>query len=125
MGNWEIAMQAIRSLNELLFSNFSEEDAFEKAIVQGFDQALLDFENLVKEGLPVMSLKSFRHLFQQHWNTKSIAYHGNPLEGLQIMGLLETRLLDFKNHCFGIKRRENASNKSNSDNDSNGFKRVF
>jgi len=95
-GNWEIAMQAIRSLNELLFSNFSEEDAFEKAIVQGFDQALLDFENLVKEGLPVMSLKSFRHLFQQHWNTKSIAYHGNPLEGLQIMGLLETRLLDFK-----------------------------
>ena len=95
-GNWEIAMQAIRSLNELLFSNLSDEDAFEKAIVQGFDQALLDFENLVKEGLPVMSLKSFRHLFQQHWNTKSIAYHGNPLEGLQIMGLLETRLLDFK-----------------------------
>ncbi|MEY3236173.1 MAG: hypothetical protein RI883_274 [Bacteroidota bacterium] len=95
-GNWEIAMQAIRSLNELLFSNFSEEDAFEKAIVQGFDQALLDFENLVKEGLPVMSLKSFRHLFQQHWNTKSVAYHGNPLDGLQIMGLLETRLLDFK-----------------------------
>ena len=95
-GNWEIAMQAIRSLNELLFSNFSKEDAFEKAIAQGFDQALLDFENLVKEGLPVMSLKSFRHLFQQHWNTKSIAYHGNPLEGLQIMGLLETRLLDFK-----------------------------
>ncbi len=95
-GNWEIAMQAIRSLNELLFSNLSDEDAFEKAIVQGFDQALLDFENLVKEGLPVMSLKSFRHLFQQHWNTKSIAYHGNPLDGLQIMGLLETRLLDFK-----------------------------
>jgi RecB family exonuclease len=95
-GNWEIAMQAIRSLNELLFSNFSEEDAFEKAIVQGFDQALLDFENLVKEGLPAMSLKSFRHLFQQHWNTKSVAYHGNPLDGLQIMGLLETRLLDFK-----------------------------
>ncbi len=95
-GNWEIAMLAIRSLNELLFSNLSDEDAFEKAIVQGFDQALLDFENLVKEGLPIMSLKSFRHLFQQHWNTKSIAYHGNPLEGLQIMGLLETRLLDFK-----------------------------
>ena len=95
-GNWEIAMQAIRSLNELLFSNLSDEDAFEKAIVQGFDQALLDFENLVKEGLPVMSLKSFRHLFQQHWNTKSVAYHGNPLDGLQIMGLLETRLLDFK-----------------------------
>jgi RecB family exonuclease len=65
--------------------------------VQGFDHALIDFDNIVQEGLPDMSLKSFRQLFQQHWSSKSIAYHGNPLDGLQIMGLLETRLLDFKN----------------------------
>ena len=51
----------------------------------------------MQEGLPDMSMKSFRQLFQQHWSSKSIAYHGNPLDGLQIMGLLETRLLDFKN----------------------------
>ena len=43
-----------------------------------------------------MGLKSFKQLFNQHWSQKSIAYHGNPLEGLQIMGLLETRGLDFK-----------------------------
>lgn len=94
--DWQAALKQIREINDLLYRNFEKEEEFEKAIIQGFDHALLDFENLVIEGLPEMSLKSFKHLFQQHWNTKSIAYHGNPLEGLQIMGLLETRLLDFK-----------------------------
>jgi hypothetical protein len=50
-----------------------------------------------------MSLNSFKKLFHLHWNQKSIAYHGNPLEGLQIMGLLETRLLDFETIiCLGM-----------------------
>jgi CRISPR/Cas system-associated exonuclease Cas4 (RecB family) len=94
--DWKVAMQQIRKLNTLIYSSFKEEDAFEKAIIQGFDHALQDFGNIIEEGLPEMSLKSFKHLFQQHWNTQSIAYHGNPLDGLQIMGLLETRLLDFE-----------------------------
>jgi hypothetical protein len=94
--NWVNSLQFIREINDVLYQNFKETDDFEKAIIQGFDHALQDFENLVKEGLPEMNLKSFKFLFQQHWNTKNIAYHGNPLEGLQIMGLLETRLLDFK-----------------------------
>ncbi|MBP6089616.1 MAG: PD-(D/E)XK nuclease family protein [Crocinitomicaceae bacterium] len=95
--DWNIAIQTIRQINGIIYSDLKQEDGFEKAVVQGFDHALVDFENIVQEGLPAMSMKSFRQLFQQHWSSKSIAYHGNPLEGLQIMGLLETRLLDFKN----------------------------
>ena len=50
-----------------------------------------------------MSLKSYRQLFNMHWGARSIAYHGNPLDGLQIMGLLETRGLDFKRIiCLGM-----------------------
>jgi ATP-dependent helicase/nuclease subunit B len=94
--DWKLAMQQIRKINDTLYQHLAKTDAFEKAIIQGFDHALQDFENIIGEGIPAMSLKSFKHLFQQHWNTKSIAYHGNPLDGLQIMGLLETRLLDFK-----------------------------
>jgi CRISPR/Cas system-associated exonuclease Cas4 (RecB family) len=94
--DWKLAMQQIRKINDTLYQHLAKTDAFEKAIIQGFDHALQDFENIIDEGIPAMSLKSFKHLFQQHWNTKSIAYHGNPLDGLQIMGLLETRLLDFK-----------------------------
>lgn len=95
--NWIVAIETIRTINQLIYSNLQQTDGFEKAVVQGFDHALIDFDNIVQEGLPDMSMKSFRQLFQQHWSSKSIAYHGNPLDGLQIMGLLETRLLDFKN----------------------------
>ena len=50
-----------------------------------------------------MHLRSFKLLFQQHWSKKSIAYHGNPTSGLQIMGMLETRGLDFKRViCLGM-----------------------
>jgi ATP-dependent helicase/nuclease subunit B len=43
-----------------------------------------------------MQLGTFRNVFNQHWSTESMSYFGNPMEGLQIMGLLETRGLDFK-----------------------------
>lgn len=95
-GDWNIALQQIRNSNALIYENLKETDAFEKAIVMTFDEALVDFQNLCLEGLPQMSLRSFKHLFQQHWTNKSIAFHGNPLDGLQIMGLLETRLLNFE-----------------------------
>lgn len=75
--------------------------------MESFDGYLVDFQNIVSEGLPEMSLKSFRMLLNQHWNTKSIAYHGNPTEGLQIMGLLETRMLDFKN-CIVLGLNEGS-----------------
>lgn len=36
-------------------------------------------------------------LIQQLVNTETIDFEGEPLQGLQVMGLLETRLLNFKN----------------------------
>lgn len=101
--DWKMAMMAIRTSNELIYRGLEADFAFEKAIIECFDSALLDFQNCIEEGVPEMSLKSFKHLFNQHWGTKSIAYHGNPTKGLQIMGLLETRGLDFKRIiCVGM-----------------------
>jgi RecB family exonuclease len=101
--NWHEGLVSIRNLSNEIFKNLKEEFAFEKAVLQGFDNALIDFGNIVSEGIPTMSLRSFKTLFNQHWNLKSIAYHGNPLDGLQIMGLLETRLLDFERIiCLGM-----------------------
>ncbi len=101
--NWQEGLISIRNLSNEIFKNLKDEFAFEKAVLQGFDNALIDFGNIVSEGIPKMSLRSFKTLFNQHWNLKSIAYHGNPLEGLQIMGLLETRLLDFERIiCLGM-----------------------
>lgn len=102
-GNWSNTMAIFREMNQKLYSGLTDTMAFERAMLQCFDAALLEMENLVNEGLPEMQLKSFRLLFQQHWSKKSIAYHGNPTDGLQIMGMLETRGLDFKRIiCLGM-----------------------
>ena len=91
-------------------------------MLEAFDHSLVEFENILAEGIPEMSLKSYRQLFNMHWGSRSIAYHGNPLDGLQIMGLLETRGLDFKRIiCLGMNEGNLASNESNADDDSNGF----
>ncbi len=43
------------------------------------------------------SLKAFLRLFRQLVQAHKIPFSGEPLKGLQIMGVLETRNLDFKN----------------------------
>lgn len=43
------------------------------------------------------SMKSFLRLFRQLVRAQRIPFSGEPLKGLQVMGVLETRNLDFKN----------------------------
>jgi len=45
----------------------------------------------------VKSMKSFLRLFRQLVRAQRIPFSGEPLRGLQIMGVLETRNLDYKN----------------------------
>jgi hypothetical protein len=52
-----------------------------------------------------MTLGSFKKLFYQHWTKAHLAYLGNPTDGLQITGLLETRLLDFE-HVYVLGMNE-------------------
>lgn len=55
----------------------------------------------------VQGIKSFLRLFRQLVRTQKIPFHGEPLKGLQIMGVLETRNLDFKN-VFILSLNEGA-----------------
>jgi PD-(D/E)XK nuclease superfamily len=45
----------------------------------------------------IQSMKSFLRLFRQLVRAQRIPFSGEPLKGLQVMGVLETRNLDFKN----------------------------
>jgi len=45
----------------------------------------------------VTELKTLQTLFDQLANSSTIPFYGEPLSGLQIMGMLETRTLDFEN----------------------------
>lgn len=94
--DWKKAMAVIRSLNKILLELLPQTNDIERNIIKVFDESLLEFEQILVEGIPKIALRSFKLLFLQHWGSKSIAYHGNPLKGLQVMGLLETRLLDFE-----------------------------
>lgn len=95
--DWNLAMRTIRKVNSSIINNLNKTYAFEQTALQVFDESLSQFEALLMEGVPAFGLKGFKSLFYQHWGQQSIAYHGNPTNGLQVMGLLETRLLDFKN----------------------------
>lgn len=55
----------------------------------------------------VQVLKTFLRLFRQLMRNQKIPFSGEPLQGLQIMGVLETRNLDFKN-VFVLSVNEGA-----------------
>ncbi|MBW7867808.1 MAG: PD-(D/E)XK nuclease family protein [Brumimicrobium sp.] len=88
----------IDQLNQFIFSGL-DKDKFklERAIIYHFSQAIQQLTSILDEFRMTLHLGTFKLLFNQHWINESVAYYGNPLEGLQVMGLLETRLLDFKN----------------------------
>ncbi len=58
-------------------------------------------------------LKSFTRLFRQLAKTQKIPFTGEPLKGLQVMGVLETRSLDYKN-VFVLSMNEGAMPSSGS-----------
>jgi hypothetical protein len=53
--------------------------------------------NLLTDYGSVSDIKTLRKVFTGLADTAKIPFYGEPLKGLQIMGMLETRTLDFKN----------------------------
>jgi hypothetical protein len=52
-------------------------------------------EFLLRDKIQFQSLKTYLHLQNSMLNSVSVAFSGEPLRGLQVLGMLETRLLDF------------------------------
>ena len=101
--DWLQGIRIIQQLNEKLDLWLEEKNELERAIIRRFASATVVLQNIMSQNAPKMSLGSFRSLFNGNWSNETIAYFGNPLEGLQIMGLLETRGLDFKRmFVFGM-----------------------
>ncbi|QBA65271.1 PD-(D/E)XK nuclease family protein [Muriicola soli] len=44
----------------------------------------------------IVDLKSFQSLFRELTNVETLDFYGKPLEGIQLMGMLESRNLDFE-----------------------------
>lgn len=70
-----------------------------EAVDKEFAVYFLRFLNRMQDvlGTQYSSVKAFLQLFRQLVKTQKIPFTGEPLRGLQVMGVLETRNLDFKN----------------------------
>ncbi|MBC8486258.1 MAG: PD-(D/E)XK nuclease family protein [Bacteroidetes bacterium] len=62
-----------------------------------FSMVLKRLKNLLSEYPFIENIRTLRELFNQIVQSITIPFYGEPLGGLQIMGMLETRTLDFEN----------------------------
>ncbi|MBN1132897.1 MAG: PD-(D/E)XK nuclease family protein [Bacteroidales bacterium] len=94
----------LNNLSELILSklNDTEEDfrvSLDREYILQFILMLNRMEKLIS-GRRDLNVKTFIRLFKKILSGLRIPFSGEPLAGLQIMGILETRLLDFKNLLF-------------------------
>lgn len=105
--NWADAIQQIRKTHHFIYQYLDDKtNEYELALLETFDKGIIDLQNCLLEDAPEMNLVTFKNLFTRHYASLTISYYGNPVEGLQIMGLLETRALDFKRIiCIGMNEK--------------------
>lgn len=65
--------------------------------VSHFENAFRIIKNQLSPYRFEIRMETLEILINQHINSESIDFQGEPLQGLQVMGLLETRLLNFEN----------------------------
>lgn len=69
----------------------------EKEYLFRFHAIFMQLQSLQKEFNYFQNLKIVHQFFNQLISTESLSFQGEPLQGLQLMGMLETRVLDFEN----------------------------
>lgn len=89
-----ILQTRILILTSIVDDNLNE---FDRASAQLLIQILDDLSGLMKKYDFVKDLESLRMLWSQLLSMEKLQYEGEPVSGLQILGLAETRALDFEN----------------------------
>ena len=79
--------------------NFLKEDVkeLEKEYLYRFYTIFKQLETLQNEFKYFQDLKTLYQFFKQLIQSENLSFQGEPLQGLQLMGMLETRVLDFQN----------------------------
>ncbi len=87
----------IERILNLILRLKNDENLLEKEFLYRYHAVLTQLKNLQKEFEYFTDLKTLSKFFQQLVSKENLSFQGEPLEGLQLMGMLETRVLDFKN----------------------------
>ncbi len=101
--NWQTSTNGINCIATIL-KNINTNDpiltqltAAEKEYIHVFTNYFNRLQSIITTHSFLNSLLSLKSLFKQIIGTASVPFIGEPLKGLQIMGVLETRTLDFEN----------------------------
>ena len=87
-------MERILALINLLKE---EVNSLEKEYLFRFYTVFTQLQTLQNEFQYFTDLKILSQFFKQLITSESLSFQGEPLKGLQLMGMLETRVLDFEN----------------------------
>ena len=101
---WEDAIDVVLDrLKEILLiikSSLSNDDAEEKvtkAFVYSVFKTINKLTNYHEAYHQIDSLQSLHAIYKQIIDLAEVSFEGEPLSGLQVMGVLESRVLDFEN----------------------------
>jgi len=102
-GKWEEgSLQVLASLSQLLqtikanLGNDSEDEKITKAFVFSIFKVINKLINYYSKHSHIDKIDTLHAIYKQVIDLAEVSFEGEPLNGLQIMGVLESRVLDFE-----------------------------
>lgn len=94
------AIHSLLQLSELLKNDFlkdKDRNAADAEFLFELQKVITQLQTWLIEGNEVKEIKTLALLFKRLVSAATLPFYGEPLTGLQIMGMLETRTLNFEN----------------------------
>jgi hypothetical protein len=99
---WECSsIEVLQNISSLLlmikqnFSNDNEQEKIAKAFVYGVFKVVNKLINYYTKHQHIDNINTLHAVYKQIIDLAEVSFEGEPLRGLQIMGVLESRVLDF------------------------------
>ena len=94
--NFSTIAEVIENILSLIFFLKENANSLEKEYLFRFYTIFTQLKSLQQKHSFFNDLKVFTQFFKQLIATENLSFQGEPLHGLQLMGMLETRVLDFE-----------------------------
>ena len=94
--NLSTIAEVIENILSLIFFLKENANSLEKEYLFRFYTIFTQLKSLQQKHSFFNDLKVFTQFFKQLIATENLSFQGEPLHGLQLMGMLETRVLDFE-----------------------------